>query len=126
METEIKPMKVIKPKTLSEDQENALRKYKVIVYHYDGYSNTQIYKMLNVQLSTIRKWIKKFSEYGNVLKVIPKSGPPSKVNDEIKKEIKKEIEKKIEENPKILQKELVEILKNKFNVDLNTRTTAEL
>ncbi len=118
METEIKPMKVIKPKTLSEDQENALRKYKVIVYHYDGYSNTQISNMLNVQLSTIRKWIKKFNEYGDVLKVIAKSRPPSKVIDEIKKEI----EKKIEENPKILQKELVEILKNKFNVDLNTST----
>ncbi len=89
METEIKPLKVIKPKTLSEDQENALRKYKVIIYHYDGYSNTQISKMLNVQLSTIRKWIKKFNEYGDVLKVIPKSGPPSKVNNEKKRNRKK-------------------------------------
>jgi transposase len=51
---------------LNSRREQSLRKYRVIVYHEDGYSYSEIERETGYQKGTISKIIEKFRNYGDV------------------------------------------------------------
>jgi transposase len=85
------------------EYEHILRKYRAITYYFNGMTNNEIAEDLHINKGTISKWISKFNKNGSVVKHLPRSGRPIKIEDALKEQIKSYLK----ENNKITQNEIV-------------------
>ena len=88
------------PKELSKDLRD-----KVVERHRSGDGYTYISKALNIPWSTVKIIIKKWKAYGTT-KAVPRSGRPSKLDDQSRRKLIREATKK----PKATLKELQDFI----------------
>jgi transposase len=64
-------------------------KYRCIGYYYEGKKIADIAKILDKNYMTIKRWISKFKETGDLIKDKPRSGRPTKFSKRVEASIKR-------------------------------------
>ena len=93
----------------------SIKKYRALVYFFDGDSVYDVARRLHIHPGTISKWVKKFRETADIVKVKERSGRPSLLTSEMVEVIKR----KLKAQPYSTQKDLSHEIKLKLGVKIS-------
>lgn len=93
---------------------NNLCKYRAIVFYYAGLSILRISEMVNINHGTVHRWITKFEETGDIVKLRPRSGRRTKLTPEVESLLKYHLK----DDPYSSCRKLANIIKSELGIEI--------